>query len=118
MVVREGALVAVFPVERAIFQAAASQASLRDLFGLALSPSEIMDVLVGAPPSRLRSCRVRWGPTLPRAVDAELADGTRLSLRVDSAEPDVAIPPAAFRPPPSDGFRAIDATEARTLWSR
>jgi hypothetical protein len=117
-VLREGRLIAVFPAERAVFTDAATEASLGALFGLALEPSEVMDVLVGVPPARLRSFRVRWGPTLPRAVDAELSDGAHLALRVDSAEQDVPIPAAAFLPPPAVGFRDVDAAEARTLWSR
>jgi len=117
-VLREGRLIAVFPGQRAVFTDAANEASLGALFGLALEPSEVMDVLVGVPPARLRSFRVRWGATLPRAVDAELSDGAHLALRVESAEQDVPIPPAAFLPPPTVGFRDVDAAEARTLWSR
>jgi hypothetical protein len=77
-----------------------------------------MDVLVGAPPPGLSSFRVRWGLSLPRSVDAEMSDGAHLTLRVDSAERDVPIPAVAFLPPPAEGFRVIDAEEARTLWSR
>ncbi len=117
-VLREGRLIAVFPAERAVFTDAANEASLGALFGLGLEPSEVMDRARGrAPcPARLRSFRVRWGLTLPRAVDAELSDGAHLALRVDSAEQDIPIPAAAFLPPPAAGLRDVDAAEARTLW--
>jgi hypothetical protein len=35
--------------------------------------------------------------------------------RVDEAEQDVELPPAAFEPPPCPGCRTIDADEARRL---
>ena len=115
-VLRAGSLVAAFPAERAVFRDAATATALQALFGLSLAPGEIMDVLVGAPPPSLRSYRARWGPALPRSIDATLADGTRLKLEVESADLDAAIPAAAFQEPPHDGYREVDATEARSLW--
>ena len=74
-----------------------------------------MDVLVGKAPPGLRDYRARWGETLPKRVFAVLADGTRLDARVDEAEKDVALPEAAFDPPPHPGCRPVDAAEARRL---
>jgi len=115
-VLRDGSLLAVFPADRAVFHAAANTAALQALFGLALAPNEMMDILVGAPTSSLRSYSARWGPALPRAIDATLADGTRLRLQVEAPEKDVPIPEAAFDPPPHEAYRVVDASEARSLW--
>jgi hypothetical protein len=85
------------------------------LLGLALAPSELMDVLLGVRPASATSYEADWGPALPRRVRAELSDGTRLDARVEEAEPDVDLPPTAFDPPPCAGCRPIDANEARRL---
>ena len=114
-VTSSGRLTAVLPAERAVLESAAGPQELEALLGLALSPSELMDVLVGIAPPGARSYEAHWGETLPRRVRARLADGTRLDARVDEAEPDVELPAAAFQPPPCNGCRRIDATEARRL---
>jgi outer membrane lipoprotein-sorting protein len=116
-VLSEGSLVATFPGEHAVFRDVANEASLHALFGLALAPAEMMDALVGVPSASLRSYRVRWGRSLPRTIEAEMSDGARLTLRVDSAEQDVSIPAAAFEPPPHEGYRSVGAGEARDLWN-
>jgi len=110
-----GRLTAVLPAERAMLASAAGPQELEALIGIALAPSELMDVLVGAPPNSVRTYKAEWGETLPRRVRAELLDGTRLDARVDEAEQDVELPPAAFEPPPCTGCRTIDADEARRL---
>jgi hypothetical protein len=74
-----------------------------------------MDVLVGIRPANARDYRVRWGRTLPRRIEAELADGTRLTVSVDEAEGGVALPAVAFEPPPHEGYRPTDTDEARRL---
>jgi hypothetical protein len=73
---------------------------------------------VGAPVRRLARRDVRWGPILPRRVDARLQDGSRLQVSVEEADRDVTLPRAAFEPPPSPGYRSVDAEEARGLWGR
>jgi hypothetical protein len=110
-----GRLTAVLPAERAMLASAAGPQELEALIGIALAPSELMDVLVGAPPNSVRTYKAEWGETLPRRVRAELLDGTRLDARVDEAEQDVELPPAAFEPPSCPGCRTIDADEARRL---
>ena len=116
-VARAGRLTAAFPGERAVFATEASAESLDSLLGVRLTPGEIMDILVGHPPIGLRSCEIRWGRTLPRAVVAVLADGTRLGVDVVEAEADAALPASAFEEPPHDGYRLLEASEARRLWS-
>jgi outer membrane lipoprotein-sorting protein len=114
-VVAGGRLTAVLPADRAVLQREASSAELEALLGIALTPEELMDLLVGIRPVSARDYRVRWGRTLPRRIEAELADGTRLGVSVDEAESGVALPAAAFEPPPHEGYRPTDADAARRL---
>jgi hypothetical protein len=114
-VMRSGRLVAVLPAERAFLEAAATAAELEGLLGVALEPGELMDLLVGVAPAGLRDYRARWGASLPRRVEAVLADGTRLRATVDDAEAGLELPDAAFSPPPHPGHRRVDAEEARRL---
>jgi len=113
--IRAGRLTAVLPGDRAYLESAASPADLDALLGVALSPQELMDLLVGKAPAGLRDYEAQWGETLPRRVQAVLADGTRLDARLDEAEKDVDLPAAAFDPPPHPGYRPVDADEARRL---
>jgi outer membrane lipoprotein-sorting protein len=110
------ALTAVFPAERAVFRGEATAEGLLDLLGVALSPAEVMDLLVGAPSPRVRDYRARWGPSLPRELQATLPDGGRLKVAVESVTLDPDLPDAAFAEPPHEGYRAVDAAEARRLW--
>jgi hypothetical protein len=107
-VTRDGRLAAVFPGERAFFQGEATPAQLEALLGVALSPPEVIDLLLGVPSPRLRRYEARWGEDLPRRIDATLPDGGRLRLTVEDAE---------RAEPPHDGYRQVDAEEARTLWA-
>jgi hypothetical protein len=115
-VARDAALTAVFPGERAVFRGQATAAGLEDLLGIALSPAEVMDLLVGTSSPRVRDHRVRWGPALPREIRATLPDGGRLKVTVETATMDADLPEAAFAEPAHEGYRAIDAAEARRLW--
>jgi len=117
-VTRDDRLIAAFPADRAVYSGPADAAGMEALLGVALTPGEVMDLLLGAPPSRLASSDVRWGRVLPRRVDARLTDGSRLQVTVEESDMNVALPPAAFEPPPSRGYRAVDAEEARGLWGR
>jgi 4-diphosphocytidyl-2-C-methyl-D-erythritol kinase len=114
-VARQGHLTAVLPADRAFLETPASAEELESLLGVALTPAELMDVLVGKAPPGLREYEASWGDTLPRRVQAVLADGTRLDARVDDAEKDVELPEAAFEPPPHPGYRSVSADEARRL---
>jgi hypothetical protein len=117
-VARGGTLTAVFPAERAVFEGEATPAGLAQLLGVSLAPAEVMDLLVGAQPSRVRGYSARWGPALPRHVEATLPDGGRLKVAVEDAEAGRALPSEAFAPPRHEGYRSVDAAEARQLWSR
>jgi hypothetical protein len=114
-VVAGGRLTAVLPADRAVLSREASPAQLEALLGIALAPEELMDVLVGIRPASARDYSVRWGRTLPRRIEAVLADGTRLGVDVDDAEGGAALPTAAFEPPAHAGYRPTDADEARRL---
>jgi hypothetical protein len=114
-VVRAGRLTAMLPAARAVFEGPAERKDLGALLGVDLAPAELMDVLVGVAPPDAREYRTRWGETLPRRVEAVLADGTRLKATVDDAESGSPLPDAAFEPPPHPGYRRVDADEARRL---
>lgn len=115
-VTREATLTAVFPGERALYEDSASAAALEALLGVRLTPSEVMDLLVGKAPASVVRYRALWGPALPRKIAATLADGTRLDISVEESEPGPSLPPAAFEAPPHEGYRRVDADEARQLW--
>ena len=115
-VARDESLIAVFPGERAVFRGQATAEGLEALLGIALTPSEVMDVLLGTPPARVRDYRARWGPDLPREVRAVLPDGGRLKVTVETATLDADLADAAFADPEHEGYRSIDAAEARQLW--
>ncbi len=117
-VARDGRLTAVLPAERAFLESEATAADLEALLGIALSPRELMDVVVGVAPAGLRAYEAQWGSALPRRVEALLADGTRLVATVEDAEADPELAEAVFLPPPHPGYRAVDADEARRLLGR
>ena len=116
-VARGGRLAAVFPGERAVYEGSARASELEALLGVGLEPPEVMDLLVGVPSPRLKRYAAQWGPALPRRIDATLPDGGRLKVTVEEADAGAVLPDAAFAEPPHDGFRAVDAEEARSLWS-
>jgi hypothetical protein len=109
-------LTAVFPGERAVFRGQATADGLADLLGVALSPAEVMDLLVGTAPPRVHDFRARWGPELPRDLQATLPNGGRLKVTVETATLDPDLPDAAFAEPAHEGYREVDAAEARRLW--
>lgn len=114
-VARAGRLTAVLPGDRAYLDREATPAELEALIGVALAPAELMDVLVGAKPAGLREYRADWGASFPRRIDAVLGDGTRLKATVEDADSGAGVDPAAFDAPRHDGYRAVDADEARRL---
>ena len=114
-VARGDELTAVFPADRAAFVGRTTAADMDALLGVALTPAEVMDLLVGAASPRLREHRVRWGPVLPREVRGTLEDGARLRVVVEDASLDVSLPEAAFAAPPREGYRLVEADEARDL---
>jgi hypothetical protein len=114
-VVRGGRLTATFPAHRAVFEGAANAADFDALLGVALAPEELMDILVGVAPPRLRSYRAGWGERLPERIEAVLPDGTRLKATIEEAEVGRPLPAAAFDFPPHQGYRSVDAAEARRL---
>ena len=107
---------AAFPGERAFFAGRATEADFEALLGVALAPREVMDLLVGVPPARLRAYSARWRGNAPARIDATLPDGGVLRVTVEDADLGAAVPDLAFAEPPHDGYRAVTAEEARGLW--
>jgi len=117
-VARGGVLVAVFPAERAVFTAQATAPEMESLFGVALTPAELADLLVGRGAPRLEAYAVHWGSSLPREVRATFKGGARLLVKVEEAEANPPLADTAFEAPRHEGFRVVDAQEARRLWLR
>jgi hypothetical protein len=115
VVTRDGDLTAVFPRERAVYSGPAEKGVLRSLVGVELDPGEIMDLVVGKAPARLRDVRFSWGNALPERVEATLPDGTRLKARLLAPEAAPPLPEGAFVPPRTEGFRKVGIEEARAL---
>lgn len=111
-----GRLKAVFPGDLAVFTGEASADAFASLLGIALEPSEIMDLLVGTPSRKLRAYRAGWGPERPNAIEATLPDGGHLNITVEDAGLGPELGSIAFDPPPSEGFHAVTAAQARELW--
>ena len=111
-----GRLWAAFPGDRAFFSGRATEADFEALLGVALTPEEVIDLLVGRPPARVRAYEARWRGTLPARIKSTLPDGRRLTVTVDEAEAGAALPDQAFAEPPHEGYRTITAGEARRLW--
>jgi hypothetical protein len=117
VVAQGGRLTAVFPAERAVFEGDATERVLGEVLGVALAPSDVMDFLVGMAPATVRGYRADWGLTLPQRVRGRLADGTRLDVRVKEPQAGGTIDDRAFAAPAHEGYRSIDAAEARAIWS-
>jgi hypothetical protein len=117
-VASEGNLWAAFPAERAFFSGRATESDFEALLGVALTPGEVMDLLVGHPAPRVRAYEALWRGPLPARITATLPDGGRLKVTVDEAEAGAAVPEQAFAEPPHAAYRVIGAEEARGLWGR
>ncbi len=107
---------AVFPGDRAFFEGRPTEADFEALLGVALTPREVMDLLVGLPAPRLTAYEARWRGPLPARIHATLPDTGRLRVTVDEAEAAAVLPAQAFDEPPHAGYRAIGPEEARRMW--
>jgi len=116
LVAGSGRVLAAFPGDRAYWEGEATADSLDALLGVALTPAEVMDLLVGAPPASVRDYRASWGPSVPRKFTARLADGSQLTVAVEDAELGGELPPRAFADPPHSSFRLLTREELRGLW--
>jgi hypothetical protein len=114
-VARGDRLVAVFPAARAVWRGAANATEMEALLGVGVSPAELMDLLTGTAPPGARRYDASWGREAPKTVSVTFADGSRLTASVDSPVLGGPLPGAAFEPPASEGFRSVDAAEARRL---
>ena len=113
---RAGRLVAVFPPERAFHQGDATSERTEAVLGLALSPQEIMDLLVGRPSPRLVAHRLRWGLAAPSRIEAELANGDKLKIAAEDVDLGVPFGAGVFDDPPHPGYRELSEAEVRRLW--
>lgn len=109
---------AVFPGERAFFSGQPTERDFEALLGVALTPREVMDLLVGLPAPRLLKYDARWRGPLPARIAATLPDGGRLTVGVEEAEAGAVLSEQAFGEPPHAGYRAIGPEEARRIWDR
>jgi hypothetical protein len=116
-VARAGKLSAVFPAERAVYESDAGAADLEALLGIALTPSEVMDLLIGQPPVSVHDSKLGWGPRVPLRIETRLPDGARLSVHVRAPAVDEDLPKRAFDAPIHTGYRALTRDEARALWT-
>ena len=116
VVASEDRLWAVFPSERAFFSGRATEADFEALLGVALTPVEVMDLLVGRPAPRLSAYEVLWRGPLPARITATLPDGGRLRVTVEEADAGASVSDQAFAEPPHAAYRTIGAEEARRLW--
>lgn len=107
---------AVFPSERAFFSGRPTEEDFEALLGVALTPREVMDLLVGLPAPRLRAYEARWRGALPARIKATLPDGGRLTVTVDEADAGAAVSEQAYDEPPHPAYRTIGPEEARRLW--
>jgi hypothetical protein len=110
-------MTAVFPHERAVYNGEATRAGMGDLLGVALAPSEIMDLLGGTPPQTIQLRRLRFRAGLACDIAGRLSDGTMLKIRVEDAQLS-ALSEQAFADPACPGCRSVSAHEAAELWTR
>lgn len=116
LVAAAGRVLAAFPGDRAYWEGEATAGSLEALLGVALTPAEVMDLLLGVPPASVRDYRGSWGRSVPRKVTASLADGSRLTVVVEDAEVGGELPLRAFEDPPHAGYRLLTREELQGLW--
>ncbi|MEO5763031.1 MAG: hypothetical protein ABIR28_12045 [Vicinamibacteria bacterium] len=99
LVARDGKLRAELPGDDAMFEGPATSAVMKDLFGIDLSPADLVAAVLGAPPSTL-NVSWRFDKTQPSLVTMRGADSTKFAIALD--DPSVEPPPAtafAFGPP-------------------
>lgn len=111
-------LVVAFPGERSYYEGAATAEAFGSLLGVALAPADLMDVLLGLTPTRVRALDVQWGPIAPSRVVAQLHDGTRLEAKVREPELGRPLGDGAFAPPSTAGWQRLTMDEARGRWAR
>jgi hypothetical protein len=102
-VARAGRLTAVLPADKARLESAAGPEDLEALLGVALSPGELMDVLLGVAPPSARGYTADWGETLPRASapSCRTDAATHASTKRDRRR----APRCGLRPPRCEGCR-------------
>jgi hypothetical protein len=96
LVARKERVRADLPGDEAMFEGPATSEVMKGLFGIELTPAELVSAILGPPPPSL-SVSWRFEKSLPARVTIRGANDTRLTLTLD--EPEVlAPPPTAFEP--------------------
>lgn len=94
LVAREGTLRADLPGDDAMFEGPGTSEVMNGLFGIDLSPADLVSAILGAPPQSI-GVGWRFEKTLPAQVNIRGANNTRLTLTLE--EPEVESPrPRAF----------------------
>ncbi|MEO8359332.1 MAG: hypothetical protein ABI672_04820 [Vicinamibacteria bacterium] len=99
LVAHDGKLRAELPGDDAMFEGSATSGVMKDLFGIDLSPADLVASVLGAPPSTL-NVSWRFDKSQPSLVTIRGSDHTELVVALD--DPSVEPPPAtafAFGPP-------------------
>ena len=94
LVAKGGRLRADLPGDDAMYEGPATTEVMNGLFGIALTPSDLVGAILGSPPESL-SVSWRFDRSLPAQTSIRGANDTRLTLSLD--EPEVRSPtPQAF----------------------
>ena len=94
LVTRDGTLRAELPGDDAMFEGPGTSEIMNGLFGIALSPADLVGAILGSPPPSL-DVVWRFEKDLPAQVTIQGTNDTRLTLTLD--DPEVASPrPQAF----------------------
>lgn len=117
-IARDGKLTALFPGERGVYTAPASSEELELLLGIALTPQEVGELLLGRPTPRLKRYEASWGSAVPSRIRATLPDGARLGVTVRDPRIDEVLAREVFEAAVPAGYRVLEREEARSIWSR
>lgn len=99
LVTGNGELRADFPEDDATFRGNGTKEVMSELFGIELSPADLVAAILGSPPPPL-SVRFRFEERLPVQLLIRDARGARLTLTLDEREMSAPRPEAfAFGPP-------------------
>lgn len=85
LVAKGGRLRADLPEDDAMFEGPGTREVMRDLFGVELSPEDLVGAILGSPPASLE-VGWRFEGVLPSRVSIRGANRTRLSLALDDPE--------------------------------
>jgi hypothetical protein len=91
LVAKNGRLRADLPVDEAMFEGPATSEVMKGLFGIDLSPRDLVSAILGSPPQSL-DVSWRFENSRPVRMAIQGANNTRLTLSLD--EPETETPPS------------------------